>query len=187
MRSSMQRLVSAAVLVTLAGLLTGCGGASSWDPSDLLDFMDTKKKLPGDRRPVFPEGVPGLEQGVPRDLYKESVERQQAEQAAAAAAAAQPPQAAPAPQGGRKAAKSRSRGNVEVGTVRQDGAPDAASTEEGGASGVAQPPAGRKITRRRTTAPPPEAPAAAPAAPAQQSQPSTGGFPAPMPSGSFSR
>jgi hypothetical protein len=183
MRSSMQRLVSAAVLVALASALTGCGGASSWDPSDLLDFLDTKKKLPGDRRPVFPEGVPGLEQGVPRDLYKESVERQQAEQAAAAAATAPPPQAAPAPQGGRKAAKSRSRGNVEVGTVRQDGAPAASSAEDGGASEVAPPPAGRKISRRRTTAPPPEAPAAAPA---QQPQ-SSGAFPAPMPSGSFSR
>ena len=72
---AMQRLVSAAVLVTLASALTGCGGASSWDPSDLLDFMDTKKKLPGDRKPVFPEGVPGLEQGVPRDLYRESQQR----------------------------------------------------------------------------------------------------------------
>ncbi len=184
MRSSMQRLVSAAVLVTLASVLTGCGGASSWDPSDLLDFMDTKKKLPGDRKPVFPEGVPGLEQGVPRDLYKESVERQQAEQAAAAAAAAAPPpQAAPPPKGGRKAAKAKSRGDVEVGNVRQDGAPDAAAAEEGAAAGVAQPPAGRKITRRRTTAPPPEEPAAAPA---QQQQPSSA-FPAPMPSGSFSR
>ncbi|RYX87635.1 MAG: hypothetical protein EON84_19135 [Bradyrhizobiaceae bacterium] len=186
MRSSMQRLVSAAVLITLASALSGCGGASSWDPSDLLDFLDTKKKLPGDRRPVFPEGVPGLEQGVPRDLYKESVERQQAEQAAAAsAAAAAPAQPAAAPPSGRKA-KSRSRGNVEVGTVRQDGAPDAASTEDGGASGVAPPPAGRKITRRRTTAPPPDAPAAAPAQQQQQPQ-SSGGFPAPMPSGSFSR
>lgn len=186
MRSSIQRLVSAAVLVTLASVLTGCGGASSWDPSDLLDFMDTKKKLPGDRKPVFPEGVPGLEQGVPRDLYKESVERQQAEQAAAAAAAATPAQqpAAAAPQG-RKAKSAKGRGSVEVGTVRQDGSPDAAAAEEGSAAGVAQPPAGRKITRRRTTAPPPDEPAAAPAAPAQQ-QPSSG-FPAPMPSGSFSR
>lgn len=185
MRSSMQRLVSAAVLVTLASVLTGCGGASSWDPSDLLDFMDTKKKLPGDRKPVFPEGVPGLEQGVPRDLYKESVQRQQAEQAAAAAAAtAPPPQAAPGAPTGRKATKSRSRGDVEVGNVRQDGAPDAAAAEEGSAAGVAQPPAGRKITRRRTTAPPAEEPAAAPAQ--QQHQPSSA-FPAPMPSGSFSR
>ncbi len=178
----MQRLVSAAVLIALASALTGCGGASSWDPSDLLDFMDTKKKLPGDRKPVFPEGVPGLEQGVPRDLYKESVERQQAEQAAAAAAAAAPPQQAAPPSQARKS-KSRSRGDVEVGNVRQDGA---ASTDEGGAAAVEQPPAGRKITRRRTTAPPPEEPAAAaPAAPAQQ-QPSSA-FPAPMPSGSFSR
>ncbi len=176
----MQRLVSAAVLIVLASALTGCGGASSWDPSDLLDFMDTKKKLPGDRKPVFPEGVPGLEQGVPRDLYKESVERQQAEQAAAAAAA--PPQQAAPPSQPRKS-KSRSRGDVEVGNVRQDGA---ASTDEGGAAAVEAPPAGRKITRRRTTAPPPEEPAAAaPAAPAQQ-QPSSA-FPAPMPSGSFSR
>lgn len=179
----MQRLVSAAVLIALASALTGCGGASSWDPSDLLDFMDTKKKLPGDRKPVFPEGVPGLEQGVPRDLYKESVERQQAEQAAAAAAAAAPPQQAAPPSQARKS-KSRSRGDVEVGNVRQDGA--ASSTDEGGAAAVAPPPAGRKITRRRTTAPPPEEPAAAaPAAPAQQ-QPSSA-FPAPMPSGSFSR
>ena len=178
----LQRLVSAAVLVTLAGVLTGCGGASSWDPSDLLDFMDTKKKLPGDRKPVFPEGVPGLEQGVPRDLYKESQQRQQAEQAAAAAAAAPPPQPAPGAPSGRKVSKSKSRGDVEVGTVSQDGSPAAA--EEGGAAGVAQPPAGRKITRRRTTAPPPDEPAAAPAQ--QQQQPSSA-FPAPMPSGSFSR
>ena len=178
----LQRLVSAAVLVTLAGVLTGCGGASSWDPSDLLDFMDTKKKLPGDRKPVFPEGVPGLEQGVPHDLYKESQQRQQAEQAAAAAAAAPPPQPAPGAPSGRKVSKSKSRGDVEVGTVSQDGSPAAA--EEGGAAGVAQPPAGRKITRRRTTAPPPDEPAAAPAQ--QQQQPSSA-FPAPMPSGSFSR
>jgi hypothetical protein len=185
MRSSMQRLVSATVLIALASVLTGCGGASSWDPSDLLDFMDTKKKLPGDRKPVFPEGVPGLEQGVPRDLYKESVERQQAEQAAAAAAAAAPPQQAAPPAQARKS-KSRSRGDVEVGNVRQEGAPAAAGTDEGGAADVAPPPKGKQVTRRRsTTAPPPDEPAAAPAAPAQQ-QPSSG-FPAPMPSGSFSR
>jgi len=186
----MQRLVSAAVLVALTSVLTGCGGASSWDPSDMLDFLDTKKKLPGERKPVFPEGVPGLEQGVPRDLYKDNVERQQAEERAAAAAAAQPQQpVAAAPQGHRTG--SRSRGAVEVGTVHQDGAPaadsGAASTGEGGAAAVAPPPKGRKIVRRRTTAPPPDVSAAPPAAaPAQQSQPSSA-FPAPLPSGSFSR
>ena len=66
-----QRLIAAAVLIALSGALAGCSsGMSNWDPSDLLDFLDTKKKLPGERKPVFPEGVPGLEQGVPKELYK---------------------------------------------------------------------------------------------------------------------
>src|SRR5882672_9117374 len=63
-----QRLIAAAVVIALSGALGGCaGGMSSFDPSDLLDFLDTKKKLPGERKPVFPEGVPGLEQGVPKN------------------------------------------------------------------------------------------------------------------------
>ena len=88
-----QRLIAATVLVALSGALAGCGGGglSSFDPTDLLDFLDTKKKLPGDRKPVFPEGVPGLEQGVPKDLYKGSAQEQLDQQNAAAAAAAAPP------------------------------------------------------------------------------------------------
>src|ERR1051326_7324671 len=31
---------------------------------------DTKKKLSGERKPVFPEGVPGVPQGVPPELVK---------------------------------------------------------------------------------------------------------------------
>ena len=65
-----QRLIAATVLIALSGALAGCGSMGNFDPSDLLDFLDTKKKLPGERKPVFPEGVPGLEQGVPKDLYK---------------------------------------------------------------------------------------------------------------------
>ena len=56
----------------------------------MLDFLDTKKKLPGERKPVFPEGVPGLEQGVPKDLYKGARQQQIDQQNAAAAAAAAP-------------------------------------------------------------------------------------------------
>jgi hypothetical protein len=66
----LQRLIAATVLVALSSALAGCGSMGNWDPTDLLDFLDTKKKLPGERKPVFPEGVPGLEQGVPKDLYK---------------------------------------------------------------------------------------------------------------------
>src|SRR5262252_9705631 len=88
------RLIAAALLVAFSGVLGGCssGFGSGFDPSDLLDFLDTKKKLPGERKPVFPDGVPGLEQGVPKELYKDNVERQQQLDEQNAAAAAAPPQ-----------------------------------------------------------------------------------------------
>src|ERR1700712_3118636 len=71
------RLIAAAVVIALSGVLAGCSsGLSNWDPTDLLDFLDTKKKLPGQRKPVFPDGVPGLEQGVPKDLYKGANQQQ---------------------------------------------------------------------------------------------------------------
>ena len=54
-----QRLIAAAVLIALCGALAGCSSSlSNWDPSDMFDWLDTKKKLPGDRKPVFPQGVP---------------------------------------------------------------------------------------------------------------------------------
>ncbi|MDB5618034.1 hypothetical protein [Tardiphaga sp.] len=176
-----QRLVSAAVLIALSGALTGCGSMTGWDPSDMLDFLDTKKKLPGDRKPVFPEGVPGLQQGVPKELYKGNVEQQQRDEAAAAAAAAAAPPAAEP-----KGRKSKAR--VNVGAVRNSApAAEPEAAEEGAAAAVPAEPKGRKIVRRRTTAPPAEtstapAPQAAPAQP-----PSTSPFPAPVPSGTFTR
>ena len=43
-----------------------------FDPTDLFnsDIFVTKKKLPGERQPVFPEGMPGVPQGVPAELIK---------------------------------------------------------------------------------------------------------------------
>src|SRR5882757_3052247 len=104
-----QRLIAAAVVIALSGALAGCGGGglSSWDPSDMLDFLDTKKKLPGERKPVFPDGVPGLAQGVPKELYKGSAQQQLDQQnAQAAAAASAPPAEEPKP---KRAAKSGSK------------------------------------------------------------------------------
>src|SRR5215471_2076733 len=106
-----QRLIAMTVLIALSSALAGCGNfGSGFDPSDLLDWLDTKKKLPGERKPVFPDGVPGLEQGVPKDLYKDEVEKQQQENAAqaAATAAATPSAGQPSPhQAGSKQAKAR--------------------------------------------------------------------------------
>src|SRR6187200_2548867 len=116
-----QRLIATAVVVALSGALAGCaGGMSSFDPSDMLDFLDTKKKLPGERKAVFPEGVPGLEQGVPKDLYKGSRSEQLEQQNAAAAAAAAPPPAEPKSKGAAK-----SRGKQPAATASRAPAPGA--------------------------------------------------------------
>jgi hypothetical protein len=63
------------VLVTSA-LILPLGGCASIgdaiDPTDWFsgDFFNSKKKLPGERKPVFPEGVPGVTQGIPSELVK---------------------------------------------------------------------------------------------------------------------
>jgi hypothetical protein len=180
-----QRLIALAVLIALSGALAGCGGGglSSFDPSDLLDFLDTKKKLPGERKPVFPEGVPGLEQGVPKNLYKgsrqEQIDQQNAE--AAAAAAAPPPQEPKSKRG----AKAKQPAAAARAPDAAQQAPDAdAAPEEEGSTAAAPPAPKPKIVRRRTTAPPPDAPAQPAAQPPQQS---AAPFPAPMPSGTFTR
>jgi hypothetical protein len=179
-----QRLIAAAVLISLSGALAGCSTSfSNFDPSDLLDFLDTKKKLPGERKPVFPDGVPGLEQGVPKELYKgsrqEQIEQQNAQ--AAAAASAPPPEAPKS----KRAAKGK-----QPATASTAPDPDAAPEEEGSTAAAPPPPKPAKIVRRRTTAPPPDQPAAQQGQPAQSTQPaqqSAAPFPAPMPSGTFTR
>ena len=143
-----QRLIAAAVLTALCSALAGCGGGgmANFDPSDMLDFLDTKKKLAGDRKPVFPEGVPGLEQGVPKELYKGS-QQEQLDQQNAAAAAAQPAPPPEPPKGAKKHTKRAAP------AADQAAAPDAA-TEEGAPAAVPPDPKPKKIVRRRTTAPP---------------------------------
>jgi hypothetical protein len=160
-----QRLIATAVLIALSGALAGCGSTAGFDPSDLLDFLDTKKKLPGDRKPVFPEGVPGLEQGVPKDLYRGARQQDDPNAQAAAAAAAAPAEEP----------KSK-RGAKSKGT--QAAAPAAADPDEEGSTAAAPPaPKPAKIVRKRTTAPPPD----------QSAAPAQSAFPAPMPSGTFTR
>ena len=181
-----QRLIAAAVLIALSGALAGCStGISNWDPTDLLDFLDTKKKLPGDRKPVFPEGVPGLEQGVPRELYKGSRQEQIDQQnAQAAAAAAAPPPAEPK---SKRAAKGKSKPPAAASTEPAAAPdPDAVPEQEGSTAAAPPAPKPKKIVRKRTTAPPPDQPGAQPAQPAQPQQ-SAAPFPAPMPSGTFTR
>jgi hypothetical protein len=58
--------------VALAGHLV-LAGCSTFDPIDMFqdwDLLGSKKPLQGERRAVFPEGVPGVPQGVPPEMTK---------------------------------------------------------------------------------------------------------------------
>lgn len=178
------RLIAAAVLIAFTGVLGGC---SSFDPSDMLDFLDTKKKLPGDRKPVFPEGVPGLEQGVPKELYKGAQQQPDPNAGAVAALPIEPAPPEPAkPAKGAKAKKTRQPAAAAAPAEAPAGEIDGEAQPEA-APPTAAPPPKQKIARKRTTAPPPDQPVQQ-AQPTQTTQQQTqGGFPAPLPSGSFSR
>src|ERR1700730_18668277 len=141
-----QRLIAAAVLIALSCALTGCGSSfgSGFDPPDLLDWLDTKKKLPGERKPVFPEGVPGLEQGVPKDLYKGSAQERLDQQnaQATATASAPPPEEPKSKQAAKSRGKSKQPATASTAPAQDPAAapdPDAAPQEEG--STAAAPPA----------------------------------------------
>ena len=60
------KLVRTAILA--AGLALPLSACESFDLTNLIP--DSKKKLPGERREVFPEGVPGVSKGVPPELTK---------------------------------------------------------------------------------------------------------------------
>ena len=95
------RFMRSAALV--AGLVLPLAGCESFDLTNLIP--DTKKKLPGERREVFPGGVPGVSQGVPQELVKGY---QAPPETAAAAPAAEPvEQPAPAPEPKKEAAKPK--------------------------------------------------------------------------------
>src|ERR1700744_3846798 len=159
-----QRLIAATVLIALSGALAACS-ASGWDPTELLDFLDTKKKLPGKREPVFPDGVPGMEQGVPKEMYKGAQQDNPNAQALAEPA----PQAQPqprfphqplepppgSPQALKKAKAKAKEQSKEQATAaapaaaEPDGETAAASQDDG--SQAAPPAPKKKIVRRRTT------------------------------------
>jgi hypothetical protein len=67
----MRRIHRIVFLITLAVALPALSGCADFD-ADKLDIfgLNEKKKLPGDRKAVFPEGVPGVSQGIPPEFIK---------------------------------------------------------------------------------------------------------------------
>ena len=94
--------------LALAAPLAGCGSAlpdiNNFDPTELvnLDFLSRKKPLPGERKPLFTGGVPGVARGVPPDLVKGNQPPPGAEvapeAAVQAAAVAEEPKVEPKPE-----------------------------------------------------------------------------------------
>jgi hypothetical protein len=63
------RTLTIASGLSLGLLLSNC---SSFDPTDIMDnlFAAQKKPLPGERKALFPQGTPGVPQGLPPELVK---------------------------------------------------------------------------------------------------------------------
>src|SRR5262245_56916378 len=60
--------VTLAGLMLIASVLVGC---TDFDLDKLDVFgLNEKKKLPGDRKELFPGGVPGVTQGIPPEYMK---------------------------------------------------------------------------------------------------------------------
>src|SRR5690242_19090835 len=59
------------ILATLALAMPALAGCTNFDPDSLDIFkLNEKKKLPGDRKELFPGGVPGVTQGIPPEIVK---------------------------------------------------------------------------------------------------------------------
>lgn len=179
-----QRLIAITLLAAISTALAACSGGN-FDPTDMMDWFDTKKKIPGERKPVFPDGVPGVEQGVPKELYKGAQPDQ-----APVAETAPPPAPAPEPKARHRSSSKAAARSAPAAEPAQDAA--SPESEEGAAAAVPPAPPAPKMKRKRITAPPPDAAppqaqSAAPPPPAAAPQQSTTPFPAPLPSGGFSR
>jgi hypothetical protein len=87
----MHRIVLLVGLVALAPVLAGC---EDFD-MDKFDFLhlNEKKKLPGERKDVFPQGVPGVSQGIPPEYMKGNQPQPETAQVPAAEPAAPAPSA----------------------------------------------------------------------------------------------
>lgn len=185
------------VALTATLLLAGCTPGGQFDPTELLstDMFGAKKKLQGDREPLFPNGVPGAETGVPPDLVKgyQPPPEQPADAGNAAAkqaAAAPKPKPKPKPKVARAPAAHDAAFDQKPRAAAPQGPQPAPSAWPAPPSNAAQ--SGQSVwpaPSASNAAPSGQSvwPAPQPAAPAQQpAQPGQSVWPAPPPPGTVS-
>jgi len=172
------RIMFTAGALALAFMLGGC--ESMPNLYGLEDIFSNKKPLPGERRAVFPEGVPGVAQGVPPELLPEN------QQAAAQAATGEPTETGATPAKPEAAAKPKPKAQPKKEATRSR--PPAAQP-----TAAAQPAAARQQQAEQPWPPPPRQPqqqqqAEQPwPAPTRQQQPSAAPWPDAPQSGTFTR
>src|SRR5262249_26788971 len=159
----MRPLVRLGFAIGLAGasaLVSGCSNFSL-DP-DKLDFsiFDTKQKLSGERKEVFPGGVPGVTPGVPPEMMKGYHEQADAPPPPDQKAAEAKPKPAPKPHVAQQPKPHPAAQPAQTASVQ--GTPPAASTPA--AAPAAQAPGSQPLPW--------------PGQPQQQAQPQAG-WPAP--------
>jgi hypothetical protein len=171
--------VRAGLALGVVLVLGACTPGGQFDPTEMLstDIFETKKKLQGDREPVFPQGVPGAETGVPPDLVKgyqpppepPAVQSTEASKPAAkpAATAAVKPKPKPKPQVARAPAATPAQGSPTSATPAHDPVWDQ--------KGAAPPPPAQSPWPATPASQPaqtnwPTPPSAAPAPPASSAQ-----------------
>jgi hypothetical protein len=127
---SLSRIVSVGAVLLV---LSACTPGGQFDPTTLLqnDMFDSKKKVLGQREPVFPSGVPGTTTGVPPDLVK-GYQPPPEESAAASpdAAGPQPPPDKPKPKPKPKVAAAKPAQppkRISIGPASKSSAAPAAS------------------------------------------------------------
>ena len=164
------------VSVLCAGAsLGGCANTGSFELDPTTWFPDGKTKLKGERREVFPGGVPGVTQGVPPE-YLRSAQQQAEQNPPAAEAQPAPPPAAQA--------QTKSRPKKVARTAPPPADPNA--------DDAPQQPA-RQAQRPAQAAPSGAWPAPQPQSAQQQPQPqpqqapANSAWPAPPGSGTFTR
>jgi hypothetical protein len=183
----MHRIVLLAGLVALAPVLAGCEDFDI-DKFDFLHLND-KKKLPGDRKDLFPQGVPGVTQGIPPEYLKgnqpqpDTAQTPAALPANAAAGAPDDKAAAPAPPSKTAAVepvqepkpKAKPKRKTKPNTAARPAKPVTAQPAPQGQGGGQQQP------------PWPGQNQAQPPSPAQGQSMSTAPWPSAPPPGTFSR
>jgi hypothetical protein len=180
-------------VAVVASAIAGCTPGGQFDPTVLLsnNVFDTKKSLKGTREPVFPNGVPGIETGVPPDLVKgyqpppEQADNADASAAPAAAEAEKPkPKLRPKPRPAvARAPAPSSSSRISIGPAGKPAALKQESTVQSmwptpEPQQTAAPPQAAGSSSM-WPAPPSAAPSQPSARPAQSSQPSQSVWPSP--------